>query len=83
MYCQFGRQVFGRVLDKTRDVVERQVCKQAILGLGFGMGPQKFGETLAATAPEALALLDAVPGEPVKHAGRSCGGWSERLDCTG
>jgi hypothetical protein len=64
VYCEFGRHVFGHVLDKHSETLERQVCKAAILGLGFGMGVGRFAETLASQAPEAMAMLAGEDAEP-------------------
>jgi hypothetical protein len=47
LYCAFGTALFGREITKA-DILERQIAKIAVLGLGFGMGPVKFMETLRA-----------------------------------
>lgn len=46
IYCDLASRIFGRKITKA-DKDERQLGKQAILGLGFGMGAPKFVETCA------------------------------------
>lgn len=45
VYCSFAQKVYGRPITKA-DATERFVGKTAILGLGYGMGAQKFRATL-------------------------------------
>lgn len=47
LYCAFGSDLFGRPITKA-DVLERQISKIAVLGLGFGMGAVKFVDTVRA-----------------------------------
>ena len=56
-YCEFGLHVFGHVLDKRREETERQICKQAVLGLGFGMGAKKFNDRMMLMCPKALTSV--------------------------
>ena len=46
IYCDLASRIFKRKITK-KDAQERQLGKQAILGLGFGMGANKFIETCA------------------------------------
>jgi DNA polymerase len=46
-YCEFASEVYQRTISKA-DVVERQVGKTGILGLGYGMGWAKAAATFAA-----------------------------------
>lgn len=46
VYSEFATDVYGRRITKE-DKAERHVGKTAILGLGYGMGAQKFRDTLA------------------------------------
>ena len=50
IYSSFASTVYGRPINKNDDPVERFVGKTAILGLGYGLGAQKFKDTLAAGA---------------------------------
>jgi DNA polymerase len=45
-YCDFATRIFGRAITKEMKR-ERAVGKQAVLGCGFGMGPDRFAETCA------------------------------------
>jgi DNA polymerase bacteriophage-type len=44
IYCELAKTIYERDITKA-DKTERQVGKQGILGLGFGMGPPKFRAT--------------------------------------
>jgi DNA polymerase len=46
IYSKFASDVYGRTIDKAVDKVERFVGKTCILGLGYGMGGDKFRSTL-------------------------------------
>lgn len=50
VYCEFASQIYGRTITKD-DNLERYVGKTAILGLGYGMGHQKFQDTLKTGSP--------------------------------
>lgn len=45
VYCEFATAVYGRPITKA-DKLERHVGKTAVLGLGYGMGAEKFRRTL-------------------------------------
>ena len=45
VYCEFASKVFDREITKA-DTIERFIGKTAVLGLGYGMGPEKFQATL-------------------------------------
>jgi DNA polymerase I-like protein with 3'-5' exonuclease and polymerase domains len=45
VYSEFASEVYGRKIVKT-DKIERFVGKTCILGLGYGMGAEKFRRTL-------------------------------------
>jgi DNA polymerase len=45
VYSEFASEVYGRTIAK-KDKVERFVGKTCILGLGYGMGAEKFRRTL-------------------------------------
>jgi len=46
IYSKFASDVYGREINKAVDKVERFVGKTCILGLGYGMGKDKFKQTL-------------------------------------
>jgi len=45
LYCQFASRIYKRTITKE-DKVERHVGKAAVLGLGYGMGYNKFANTV-------------------------------------
>lgn len=60
VYSEFASQIYGKPVTKA-DKLERYVGKTAILGLGYGMGHEKFKYTLKVGTPsvditEATAL---------------------------
>jgi DNA polymerase len=46
IYSKFASDVYERPIDKAVDKIERFVGKTCILGLGYGMGKDKFKQTL-------------------------------------
>lgn len=42
VYCDMATQIYKRPINKKNDPEERQIGKNSVLGLGFGMGPDKF-----------------------------------------
>lgn len=42
LYIEMAQQLYGRPIHKTKDPLEYDMGKRAILGLGYGMGPDKF-----------------------------------------
>ena len=42
IYCEFATKIYGRLITKA-DEIERFVGKTCILGLGYGMGWERFG----------------------------------------
>ena len=50
IYCNFASQIYNRPINKDDEPTERVVHKSAILGLGYGMGANKFKATLASGA---------------------------------
>ena len=45
VYCEFASEVYGRTITKA-DATERAVGKACTLGLGYGMGAEKFQRVL-------------------------------------
>lgn len=50
VYCEFASEIYGRPITKS-DKLERYVGKTAILGLGYGMGWERFQYTLKTGSP--------------------------------
>lgn len=60
LYSEFSTEsIYNRLITK-KDELERHVGKTSILGLGYGMGPEKFRHTLAkgASGPKVFVTLD-------------------------
>lgn len=80
IYCDMASSIYGRTITKE-DASERQLGKQAILGLGYGMGAQKFLTTcwgydirfdidqMMALVPNQLELLESIMEMPMIHFG--------------
>tara|TARA_R100000426_G_scaffold57320_2_gene40820 strand:+ start:992 stop:2785 length:1794 start_codon:yes stop_codon:yes gene_type:complete len=50
VYSEFASQVYGKTITKD-DELERYVGKTAVLGLGYGMGHERFKDTLRSGSP--------------------------------
>jgi DNA polymerase len=50
VYSEFASEIYGRTITKANKL-ERYVGKTAILGLGYGMGADKFRYTLKSGSP--------------------------------
>lgn len=48
IYCYMASKIYGRPINKDDHPNERQLGKVAVLGLGYGMGAQKFYDTCIA-----------------------------------
>jgi len=60
VYCEFAGQVYGRTITKENKL-ERYVGKTAVLGLGYGMGHNKFQDTLKSGSPSVdVSLMTAL-----------------------
>jgi DNA polymerase bacteriophage-type len=53
-YVDMGRELYSRVIDKKRDVLEYTISKNSVLGLGFNMGPTTFQRRYAKNLPLAF-----------------------------
>lgn len=49
IYCDMAQAIYKRPIDKKKDPEQRQVGKNAVLGLGFQMGWKKFKSRYAKT----------------------------------
>lgn len=58
LYCDFASVFYGRKITKA-DKKERQFGKCAILGLGYGMGANKFRNTVRLQTGETIGEADA------------------------
>lgn len=70
VYCDMASRIYGRVITKA-DVEERQIGKNSVLGLGFGMGWWKFQLKYAPRESEEFCRMvvktyreDWAPGVP-------------------
>lgn len=60
VYCEFASKIYSRKITKEENPTERFVGKTAILGLGYGMGHNKFRMTLeSGAAGPALQIPEA------------------------
>lgn len=57
VYSEFASAVYGRPITKA-DKLERHVGKTAILGLGYGMGKDKFKDSLKSGYPSVDISID-------------------------
>lgn len=57
-YCDFASMFFGRKITKADDA-ERRFGKEAILGLGYGMGPKKFRVRVKLKTGQSISEEDA------------------------
>lgn len=69
-YSEFATLFYGRTITKA-DTVERFVGKTAILGLGYGLGWEKFKNTLAIGQGGIKAILSADQAQNLVHTYRS------------
>lgn len=58
IYCAFGSKVYGREITKA-DKIERQFGKVCELGLGYGMGKEKFQGTVRTQVGTLIPLEQA------------------------
>lgn len=58
IYSMFASTVYGKPINKAEHKMERHVGKTAILGLGYGMGSDKFRTTLKSGNPS-VEISDA------------------------
>jgi len=52
VYSLFAEKIYGRSINKTDNPDERFIGKTCILGLGYGMGPDRFYEQMQADGHE-------------------------------
>lgn len=66
IYCEQATAVYGRPITK-KDKAERQLGKIMVLGLGYGMGANKFGTACRMNKPSVdLAAIGVTPDQCVK-----------------
>lgn len=66
VYCFFATDLFGRIITKA-DKVERWLGKNCILGLGFGLGYEKFGAGIPVLSFNQLGREIPMPPEEAKR----------------
>jgi DNA polymerase len=64
VYSEFASEVYGRAITKA-DKVERFVGKTCVLGLGYGMGAEKFRRTLEIGQGGVNVVLDINEAERI------------------
>jgi len=70
VYSEFASEVYGRPITKA-DKVERFVGKTCILGLGYGMGAEKFRRTLEIGQAGVNVIIDLAEAQRIVHLYRS------------
>lgn len=65
VYSEFASEIYGRKISKETDKVERFVGKTCILGLGYGMGSEKFRGTLAIGQGGISVKLDEIEAKKI------------------
>ncbi len=58
IYCDFASRFYGRTITKA-DKNERQFGKTAILGLGYGMGPDRFIKTVKVQTGQNISIQES------------------------
>lgn len=66
VYCYFASDLFGRTITKA-DQVERWLGKTCILGLGFGLGKDKFGGSIPVLSFNQLGREIPMPPEEAER----------------
>jgi DNA polymerase I-like protein with 3'-5' exonuclease and polymerase domains len=64
VYSEFASEVYGRTITKA-DKVERFVGKTCVLGLGYGMGAEKFRRTLEIGQGGINVIIDSNEAERI------------------
>jgi hypothetical protein len=67
VYSLFASELFGRTITKA-DKIERFIGKQCILGLGFGLGDEKFTRSIPILAWNQMKIKLPYTREEGKHA---------------
>jgi DNA polymerase len=70
VYSEFASEVYGRTITKA-DKVERFVGKTCVLGLGYGMGAEKFRRTLEIGQAGVSVKIDISEAERIVRLYRS------------
>ncbi len=59
VYSQFASIVYGRPINKLDHPAERRFGKEGILGLGYGMGPEKFQKRVKLVLGKTISTEEA------------------------
>ena len=65
VYAQFATLVFNRVITKAKNPNERFLGKTAILGLGYGCGPDRYYQMVTTQARQNNISLDGIFSEDI------------------
>lgn len=67
VYSIFASALFGRIINKAIDKIERFIGKQSILGLGFGLGDEKFGKSIPILSQNQMGIRIEMPPAEAKR----------------
>jgi DNA polymerase I-like protein with 3'-5' exonuclease and polymerase domains len=68
IYCVIAGKIYGRLITKADNPIERQMGKVAKLGLGYGMGWEKF---IFAAKSQGKVVIDPEEAQRIVHIYRS------------
>lgn len=66
LYIEFGLSIYNRKLDKIADLKEYTICKETVLGCGYGLGATRFNSYLAGKG----VVLSEAETDPIHNAYR-------------
>lgn len=61
VYSEFAKEIYGRKIVKEKDKTEYQTGKTAVLGLGYGMGAERF----QGTCEKSDIIIDALESDRI------------------
>lgn len=66
VYCEFATDLFGRPITKA-DKIERWLGKTSILGLGYGLGWEKFGGSIPTLSFNQMGVSIPMPDQEAQR----------------